>query len=60
VRHALDAIVEPDRRLLVTNDQSPRGSDVSAAAHLGRLGVAVAGEAAAPDQSASTAWTESR
>jgi 2-polyprenyl-3-methyl-5-hydroxy-6-metoxy-1,4-benzoquinol methylase len=59
VRHALDAMVEPGGRLLVSNYRSPGGSDVSATAHLGRLGFAVAGEAAAPDGSASTAWIES-
>lgn len=50
VRHALDALVEPGGRLLVSHYVDPCGTQPHAAQELAALGVAVAGRAGA------TAW----
>jgi SAM-dependent methyltransferase len=58
VRHALQVLVEPGGRLLVSHYVSPGGSDRSAAEHLRTLGFEVSGTASAPDGSATTAWID--
>jgi 2-polyprenyl-3-methyl-5-hydroxy-6-metoxy-1,4-benzoquinol methylase len=56
IRHALEAYVEPGGRLLVSHYAQPGGA--SAGDQLRALGFEVAGEASAPDGSATTAWLE--
>jgi hypothetical protein len=57
IRHALDALLEPGGRLLVSHYQSTGGTDVSAAEHVRRLGFPVAGESSG-GSSATTAWID--
>lgn len=60
VDHALDALVEPGGRLLVSHYQPVGGTDLTAAEHLRQLGLAPAGESVSPSaRRASTAWLDS-
>lgn len=56
IDHALEHLVEPGGRLLVSHYQNDGGSDLSAAEHVGRLGLPVTG--AAGTGSATTAWID--
>ncbi|HEY9473894.1 MAG TPA: hypothetical protein VIS06_08590 [Mycobacteriales bacterium] len=59
VRHALDVLVEPGGRLLVSHYQPAGGSDLGAPEHLRGLGFPVAGESTGhSDRRASTAWID--
>lgn len=58
VRHALDALVAPGGRLLVSHYQGDGGTDRSAAAHLCALGFPVAGSASQAGGAATTAWVD--
>ena len=56
VRHAVDTLVEPGGRVLVSHYQSAGGTDPAAAEHLRRLGFPVEGESSTGDRGASLAW----
>ncbi|MBA3308487.1 MAG: hypothetical protein H0U28_00285 [Nocardioidaceae bacterium] len=56
LQHALDSLVEPDGRLLVSHYGGP--ADRPAAGQVARLGFGVAGQSAAADGRASTAWID--
>jgi hypothetical protein len=58
VRHALEVLVEPGGRLLVSCYQPAGGSAPSAAEQLRTLGFVVAGEESMPDGTATTAWID--
>jgi 2-polyprenyl-3-methyl-5-hydroxy-6-metoxy-1,4-benzoquinol methylase len=60
LQHALDCLVEPGGRLLVSHYQGDGGTDPTAAEHLRRLGFPVAGKShgqGAP-RAATTAWID--
>ncbi|HEX2774604.1 MAG TPA: class I SAM-dependent methyltransferase, partial [Micromonosporaceae bacterium] len=60
LRHALDVLVEPGGRLLVSHYRPAGGSDLDAGQHVRRLGFAVDGESRAADETAATAWIDAR
>jgi len=60
IRHALDTLVEPGGRLLVSHYQSKGGTDLTAVEHLRELGFDAAGSAHArdSDRGDTTAWLQ--